>query len=431
MDDAIASWESALTFQGRQGAPERIGELHRKIGSALWHKADREASISHFQEGIDLLKDGEPCRELIELYEEAASLYVETGDNMLAIYAAEKAQRLAEALGQSATVSRTHLTFGRVFGRIGDTKRARQSLERALELARHAGPGQTIRALLALGQHLEIAEADYAEASKLYREGLRLADELGDVPAQIELHAALGRLAAHSAAWAEVEERAASSGELAQREGLSGQLCLPLLLEGVSAWRRADWEGAEAKLASSREIATAGGRSEVAFLATLWTGACHNDRGELDEAAEKLLEAAEIGDRAGLISQSAEALGARTVILALTGAASDAQAGADAVRALLERAPSPVAQAAAATAAAAVVTDGRAAADGLRSAAQLWERAGRPVNGVRARLVLVRRLSAVDRAAADEVLAEASALAERLDVPHLAAAVQDALVEVD
>ena len=107
------------------------------------------------------------------------------------------------------------------------------------------------------------------------------------MPAQIELHAALGRLAAHSAAWAEVEERAASSGELAQREGLSGQLCLPLLLEGVSAWRRADSEGAEAKLASSREIATAGGRSEVAFLATLWTGACHNDRGELDEAAEK------------------------------------------------------------------------------------------------------------------------------------------------
>ena len=70
-----------------------LGELHRKIGTGLWHKADRESSIAHFQEGIDLLKDGDPCRELIELYEEAASLYVETGDNMLAIYAAEKAQR--------------------------------------------------------------------------------------------------------------------------------------------------------------------------------------------------------------------------------------------------------------------------------------------------------------------------------------------------
>ncbi len=425
VDEAIDSWESALAFQNRQGTPRQIAELHRKIGSALWHKADREASISHFQEGIDLLKDGEPCQELIELYEEAAALYVETGDNMLAIYAAEKAQRLAEALGQSATVSRTHLTFGRVFGRIGDNERARQSLERALELARHAGPGQTIRALLALGQHLEVAEAQYAEAGERYREGLRVADQLGDVPAQIELHAALGRLAVHSATWSEVEERAATSGELAMREGLSGQLCLPQFLEGVSAWRRADWERAEAKLGSSRDIATAGGRSEVAFLAALWTGACHNDRGELAGAAERLLEAAEIGERAGLIAQSAEALGARAVILALTGDTAEAQAGVDAIEALLKRASSPVAQAAAATAAAAVIEDGRAAADGLRTAAQLWEQAGRPVNGVRARLVLARRLITVDRTAANEELAEAATLAERLDVPHLATAARE------
>ena len=69
-------------------------------------------------------------------------------------------------------------------------------------------------------------------------EALKLADELGDVPAQIELHAALGRLAVHSAGWAEVRARAAASGELAEREGLSGQLCLPLFLEGVTAWQR-------------------------------------------------------------------------------------------------------------------------------------------------------------------------------------------------
>jgi tetratricopeptide (TPR) repeat protein len=421
VDAAIASWESALAFQAECGEPARVGDLHRKIGSALWHKADRGSSIAHFQQGIDLLKDGEPCRELIELYEEAASLYVETGDNMLAIYAAEKAQRLAEALGQSATVSRTHLTFGRVFGRIGDTDRARQSLERAVDLARQAGPGQTIRSLLALGQHLEIAEAEYAEATERCREALRLADELGDVPAQIELHAALGRLAVHSAGWAEVDARAAASSELAEREGLSGQLCLPLFLQGVSAWRRAEWDRAEQQLERSREIAIAGGRSEVAFLAALWTGACRNDRGDRRGATEALLDAAEIGDRAGLIAQSAEASGARAVVLVLSGATDEARAGAETAEALVGRASSPVARAAAATASAAVNPDARAAADGLREAAQLWERAGRPLNGVRVRLVLAHLLAEVDPGAASEALAEACALAKRLDVPHLAA----------
>ncbi|MCB0874946.1 MAG: AAA family ATPase, partial [Solirubrobacterales bacterium] len=127
VDAAIEDWTLALEFQEGSGDSARAGGLHRKIGAGLWHKADRESSIAHLQRGIDLLKDAEPCRELVELYEEAASLYVETGDNMLAIYAAEKAQRLAEALGQSAIASRAHLTFGRVFGRIGDLEQARHS----------------------------------------------------------------------------------------------------------------------------------------------------------------------------------------------------------------------------------------------------------------------------------------------------------------
>ena len=55
---------------------------------------------------------------------------------MLAIYASEKALRLAERLGEVRAASRAHGIFGRVFGRIGDTVKARENLERAVELAR-------------------------------------------------------------------------------------------------------------------------------------------------------------------------------------------------------------------------------------------------------------------------------------------------------
>ena len=64
-----------------------------------------------------------------------------------------------------------------------------------------------------------------------------------------------------------------ASAELAEREGLSGQLCLPLLLQGISAWRLGDWENAESSLHRAHNIAAAGGRSEVAFSALLWIGA--------------------------------------------------------------------------------------------------------------------------------------------------------------
>jgi len=427
VDAAIASWTQALEFQENAGNLARAGELHRKIGSGLWHKADRESSITHFQLGIDLLKDGDPCRELIELYEEAASLYVETGDNMLAIYAAEKAQRLAEALGESATASRAHLTFGRVFGRIGDLEQARRSFERAVELARQANPGEAVRALLALGRHLEVAEADYPAAIAVCEEALEIANQVGDVPSQIELRAALGQLAVHPARWSEVDQHASASTQLAEREGLSGQLCLPLLLQGISAWRLGEWESAEARLHSSHEIAAAGGRSEAAFSALLWISACRRDRGDYQGACDALVEAADACDRAGLIAQSAEATGARAAVLAFDGRRDEAGAACEAVEQLLQRAPHPVSAAAATEARGAAADDDAVASRELREATVLWDRAGRPLNAIRARLLLSRSLWQAEPSAAVEVLEEAAAEAEGLGVPHLAAAARTEL----
>ena len=138
VDAAVGVWERCLDYHRAQEDLARVADLHRKIGAALWHKGERRASIDNYQRGIDLLKDGPPCIELVRLYEEAASLYMHTGDNMLAIYASEKALRLAERLGEARAASRAHGIFGRVFGRIGDSEKARENLERSVALARES-----------------------------------------------------------------------------------------------------------------------------------------------------------------------------------------------------------------------------------------------------------------------------------------------------
>ena len=189
------SGSSASTGTAREEDLERVADLHRKIGAALSHKGERKAAIEHYQKGINLLKDGPPRLELVRLYEEAAWLYLHTGDNMLAIYASEKALRLAERLGETRAASRAHGIFGRVFGRIGDTEKARQNLERAVELARAPRNGngsgasapredqsETILALSALGRHLEVSEADIDAARAAYEEALALAEQMGSLP---------------------------------------------------------------------------------------------------------------------------------------------------------------------------------------------------------------------------------------------------------
>ena len=190
-----SAWERCLEYQGRPGEPVHVAELHRKIGAAFAHKGERKRAIEHHQQGINLIKDGEPSLTLVRLYEDAAWLYVQVGDNMLAIYASEKALRLAEALGEARAASRAHGIFGRVFGRIGDAAKARENLERAVALARESDAAETVLALQALGHNLEHTEGDHEAAAARYGEALALAERIGDVPAQIELHAALGQLA--------------------------------------------------------------------------------------------------------------------------------------------------------------------------------------------------------------------------------------------
>jgi adenylate cyclase len=427
VDEAMATWTEAMEIQGEGAEPARIAELHRKIGSGHWQKGDRDLSVVNFQRGIDLLKGGEPCSELVELYEDAALLYLETGDNMLAIYAAEKAQMLSEALGPSTTAARASLTFGRVFGRIGDVERARESLERSVELARQVSPGEAIRALIALGRHLEVVEADYPGAEAVCHEALGLADQIGDVPAQIELHAALGQLATYPARWDGVEEHTAAAARLAEREGLSGQLCLPLVLQGILAWRVAEWERSEEHLSHAYEIATSAGRSETAFSALLWLGACHRDRGDFSGACEVLARAATICEKAGLVGQLVEADAARAVALGLDGQKTEAREAAANVEGQVGGLPpNPIAEAAAAEAIGVAGDDGAAPAH-LRDAVEGWERAGRPLDAIRARLLLAPALGADDVGAAAETLRRATSEADRIAVEHLAAAARSQL----
>ena len=245
---------------------------------------------------------------------------MQTGDNMLAIYASEKALRLAERLGETRAASRAHGIFGRVFGRIGDTVKARENLERAVELARGSDQTETILALLALGQHLEVSEADYANAEGAYAEALALAEEIGDVPAQVELHAALAWLAAHRADW-EAVRSSHRRQRPAQRAAGPGQQALP----GPRAARAAPL--ARRRLGRRRgplppraRAGRAGRLVRGGVLGAVRPGhACWRTAVTSPAPARLLGQALDICERAGLIAQSIQAIAARAEVLALAG----------------------------------------------------------------------------------------------------------------
>jgi class 3 adenylate cyclase/tetratricopeptide (TPR) repeat protein len=421
VDEAIEVWSECLEYQRAQEELERVGDLHRKTGAALWHKGETRQAIEHYQKGINLLKDGPPCLELVRLYEEAASLYMHTGDNMLAIYAAEKALRLAERLGETRAASRAHGIFGRVFGRIGDTAKARENLEKSVDLARGSDHGETIRALLTLGYHLEVSEADYPAAEQAYLEALKLAERTGDLPSLVELHSSLALVAAYRADWAAAARSTEASVEVAEREGLVGKLSFPYGLRGLLLWRDGALEDAERAYRRAQELAEQVGWSEIQFSALFGLALVLRDRGDYSAAVTALDRALDVCERAGLVAQSVQVMALRAVILALAGRTDDAREGAAEAAALAERLHYPVGAAAALEARGATAQDPAEAHALLSEARDHWLAIGRPLEAARCDLLTAAVLRETDPSAAQLAAERSAAEYERLGVPHMAA----------
>ena len=429
VEPAIGAWERCLDHYGEREELEHVAELHRKIGAALAHKGERKQAIEHHQQGINLIKDLPPSLALVRLYEEAAWLYMQVGDNMLAIYASEKALRLAETLGEAKAASRAHGIFGRVFGRIGDTAKARENLERAVALARDSDAGETVLALLALGHSLEHAQGDYEGAGACYREALALADRIGDVPAQIELQSALAQLAFYRCDWDEVRRASDASARLAESEGLVGKLCLSNTLRGLLAWRDGELDESARLFTRADELAEQVGWSEVSFSALLGLAVTLRDAADLAGAEQVLARALAICERAGLIPQSIRVHAALAMVRALAGRGDGAAESAERAAALAERVHEPVGQACAQEARG-VVAEHDEAVQSLRAAREAWQRLGRPLDVARCEMLLGRRQLEHDSQTAAQTLTRAAVAYDELGFAHLAAGARGLLAPV-
>ena len=418
--EAIEAWQGCIEYYRGRGEVERVAEIHRKVAAALAHNGERDAAVKQLQRGINMIKDGPPSVALARLFGEAATLYMEVGANMLAAYAAERALSVAEQLGEPRVASRAYGINGRVLGRIGDVSRARESLQRAVELVRERDPEETVFALRTAGRNMDVCEGDYGGAERCYREALALAERIGALPAQIELHGAIAGLALHRCEWDEAARASGQVSGLAAREGLVSKLCLADAVNGRLRWREGEWEESARLLRRANSQASGFGWSEVSAGALMSLASTLCDSGEADGGEAVLREAGAVCEAAGLTPLAIEICSALTRLNADAGRAEVASEEAERASKLSKQVRDPVSRAASLEARGIVdpLEDGLAS---LKQAQIAWQRVDRRLDAARCLFLIGQRSRGSGDDSSREIIRSAALEFEVLEVGHLAA----------
>ena len=184
-------------------------------------------------------------------------------------------------------------------------------------------------------------------AREAYGEALALALETGDLPSQVELHAALAQLAVYRGDWDEADagDRRLSRARRARgprRASSASPTRCAACCAGARATSTAPSSCSSARSRSPSRSAARRSRSRRCS----WLAAALRDRGDHADADQALARALDLCERAGLIAQSVEATAARAVNLALWGKAETAREVAEEAAGLAERLRYPVGRAA-------------------------------------------------------------------------------------
>lgn len=409
VERAIHAWTQVQGLLPDDAAA-RLGDLDRKLGRARALAGEREQAIHHFETGINRLLPLSPDRRLIRLYEEASAVYLDSGENMLAVFMSEKALRLAGQLDLAAAISRAHVVFGVVNGRRGDVSAARTNLETAMRSAADADDASQIAALRAMGRHRLVHETDADGARDRFHEALQLAEDLGDVPLQLDVTRDLADVALRAAAWDEVERLADRCADLEAETGLRAGFAAIDRLRGWLCWIRGDDDGAAERFRRSHETARVVGATEAAVNALIGAATVERYRGERGEALAQLAEARRLCEGASLTVLHIEVVATEAMLLATH---EDGPTTMEKVERLAAGAHSPTSHVTALECRGVVKRDVVA----LAEARDRWEALGRPWEAARADLERGRVLAQQDAVAAVRVL---EAVADRLDTLGMA-----------
>ncbi|HEV8436637.1 MAG TPA: tetratricopeptide repeat protein, partial [Methylomirabilota bacterium] len=261
--DALAAWEAALALVAERGEPGRMADLHRKMAGACWAAGRTESALAHLEEGLRVLGDDPENLEAARLYHELARIHFRLGQHGKATEWARRALALGQTLEAADVVSHAYNTLGVAVSRDGDLEAGAAWVTRSLQTAlEHQLGAAACRAYTNLA--VMYTSIDHHRSEQYCREGLALAEKIGDRMQQAWLHCVLaGGHCTISGDYDEGVRAAEAAVELDERLGLHNHLPVPLIILAQIHQCRGDHERSERYYRRALEVAESVGEPQL------------------------------------------------------------------------------------------------------------------------------------------------------------------------
>jgi adenylate cyclase len=274
LDEALGHWGQALPLVHARGDTLRMADLHRKMAGACWAAGERERVLSHLGQGHAALGDDTENLEAARLYEEFGRIYFRLGDHEGATDWARRALALGDQLGAADVVSHAYNTLGVALARAGELERGAEFVSRSLETAlTHELGAVACRAYTNLA--VMYTTLDHARSAEYCREGLALAQKIGDQLKQAWLYCTLA--GGHCTVAGDYDngiKAAQAAVELDERLGQRNHLPIPLIILAQIYQCSGDYARSERYYREALTVAEGVGEPQLLFpcyegLATL------------------------------------------------------------------------------------------------------------------------------------------------------------------
>jgi adenylate cyclase len=312
-DQALTHFEEALREHQRLGDAVAQARLHRKIGGLDWDAGDREGALARFQTGLALLEGGAGEIELAHLCQEMGRLAFRSGDSARAIEWAERALEQAAALasespsvaeGDSAVAEVTahaHNTLGVALARTGRLEEAVSHIERSVAAAEaHDLLQVACRGYTNLGVLYSAIDPQRAIDTSI--RGLGTARRIGDLALQSRLQTNL------AVAYCALTDRCEDEGmvaaqaavEIDRQLGQLDHLAVPLIVLGQIEQCHGQPDAALRCYREALVLVEGGGEPQLLFPCYDGLAMIHLDRGDVAEAEIYMKKAQQICEQSGL-----------------------------------------------------------------------------------------------------------------------------------